>query len=88
MIIATIIVAVILAFTLLSLVTVSINGLHIDKGDTIIMKAEKIYMAIFLIICMSGIFLLLAYGIVYVFVDLSCEFNNNDMKICQEVINK
>lgn len=88
MIIATIIVAVILAFTLLSLVTVSINGLHIDKGDTIIMKAEKIYMAIFLIICMSGIFLLLAYGIVYVIVDLSCEFNNNDMKICQEVINK
>lgn len=35
-----------------------------------------------------GIFLLLAYGIVYVVVDLSCEFNNNYMKICQEVINK
>lgn len=89
MVIVTIIVAVILLLTLFSFALVmDEETLKILKDDTIILKIAKLYVIIILSLGAMVCAFTIAYMIVRTVADLSCELNNNDMKICQEVINK
>lgn len=89
MLITTIIVAVILLLTLFSFaLVIDEETLKILKDDTIILKIAKLYVIIILSLGAMACVFTIAYMIVQSVVGLSCEFNNNDMKICQEVINK
>ena len=89
MVIATIIVAVILAFSLFSFaLVVDEETLEIFKDDTIILKIAKFYVIVILFFGAMTCLLVIANKIVQTTLDSICEANHNDMKICQEVIKK